>query len=62
MEHQKNKLRRKFQKKLKELSVTTQAATVEAIKKLDLIEMETEKTFKCGCKFLLDWFNSKITN
>jgi len=57
---EKNKLRRKFQKKLKDLSVTSQAATVEAIKKLDPIEMDTGKTFKGGCKFLLDWFNSKI--
>ena len=57
---EKNKLRRKFQKKLKELSVTSQAATVEAIKKLDPIEMDTKKTFKGGCEFLLDWFNSKI--
>ena len=57
---EKKKLRRKFQKKLKELSVTSQAATVEAIKKLDPIEMDTKKTFKGGCEFLLDWFNSKI--
>ena len=57
---EKKKLRRKFQKKLKELSVTSQAATVEAIKELDPIQMDTEKTFKGGCEFLLDWFNSKI--
>ena len=54
---EKNKLRRTFQKKLKDLSVTSQAATVEAIKKLDPIEMDTGKTFKGGCKFLLDWLN-----
>lgn len=56
-----NKLRRKFQKKVKEHSIISQAATVEALAKLDPIKMDTETTFQSGCKFLLDWFNSNIT-
>ena len=58
---QKNKLRRSFKQKLNALSVTSQAPTVESITKLDATNMDTEKTFKGGCKFLLDWFNSKLT-
>ena len=58
---EKNKLRWSFKQKLNALSVTSQAPTVESITKLDATNMDTEKTFKGGCKFLLDWFNSKLT-
>ena len=40
---------------------TPTGATIDStITKLDPIKMDTEKTFKGGCKFLLNWFNSKI--
>ena len=54
-----NVLRRQFQETLHALAETSQRKTREAILNLD--STTGEKSFEGGCKFLLDWFNNKIS-